>query len=72
MSRQPWPFTPSAVARLIRVAERAKLRHYRIEIARGRLALVVGEQQATADSPVSQSNPWDEVLTDDTNQKRPA
>jgi hypothetical protein len=75
-SRHDQAFTIRATERLIKAAQRRGLKKYRIAISPedGRPAtysLVVDETD-TKPATETDSNPWDEVLTDAAHEKRPA
>lgn len=65
-------FKRSDIYRLIESARRKGLHIARIDVEPdGKLSLIVGET-AKADSHENKTNPWDEVLNDAANEKRPA
>src|SRR6476469_5511840 len=66
-------FNSREVARALRAARLAGERPERVEIdpATGRITVIIAQPSAAATSN-SDANPWDEVLQNDTDQKRPA
>ena len=72
-SKNDQAFTTRATERLIKVAQRRGLKKYKILISRedGKpsYALIVDE---TAPAIETDTNPWDEVLTDAAHEKRTA
>jgi len=66
---------PSIFRRLasaLKAAKKAELTVHRFEIdPTGKVVVLTGKEDHTADSDSTQ-NPWDEVLTDAPDKKRPA
>jgi hypothetical protein len=70
-SRRDTTFRKADVMRAIRAAQAVGISDFRIEIDKnGVIAIVPGEPPK--DNGTGIINPWDEVLTDDPNQERPA
>ena len=66
-------FNSREVARALKAARLAGERPERVEIdpATGRITVIIAQPSEAATSN-SNANPWDEVLQNDTDQKRPA
>jgi hypothetical protein len=70
-SRRDTTFRKADVMRAIRAAQAVGIPNPRIEIDRhGTITIIPGEPPK--DNGTGIINPWDEVLTNDPNQKRPA
>jgi hypothetical protein len=70
MSRAPSTFRQRDVTAAFKAAKAAGVDVARVEVAKdGRIVIVVG---SPGDSTSGDSNPWDEVLTHASDEKRPS
>jgi hypothetical protein len=67
--RKPARFREREVARVVRAAKSAGGERVEIDPETGKISVIIAAKPGEADAA---KNPWDEVLPDGQNQKRPA